>query len=58
MTDWKQDEVEKFQQDQKIQMQVMFVGGGNAYVLYRKGAICQRVNRFLAKYILDTTYRR
>ena len=56
MTDWKQDEVEKFQQDQKIQMQVMFVGGGNAYVLYRKGAICQRVNRFLAKYILDTTY--
>ena len=37
-------------------MQVMFVGGGNAYVLYRKGAICQRVNRFLAKYILDTTY--
>lgn len=39
-----------------IQMQVLFIGGGNAYVLYREGSICQEVNRYLSEYILKRTY--
>lgn len=39
-----------------IQMQVMFIGGGNAYVLFRTGELCSKVNRFLGKYVLDKTY--
>ena len=37
-------------------MEVLFIGGGNAYVLYEKGSICERYNRRLARYILDKTY--
>ena len=37
-------------------MQILFIGGGNAYVLFRKGEICQKVNRYLAKYLLEETY--
>lgn len=40
----------------KVLMQVMFVGGGNAYVLFRNGSICSEVNRYLGKYVLDKTY--
>ena len=42
----------------KVLMQVMFVGGGNAYVLFRNGSICSEVNRYLGKYVLDKTYSR
>ena len=55
-TDWEQDDALAFLQDSNVQIQVLFVGGGNAYVLFRKGAICQKVNRFLAKYIMEATY--
>ena len=34
----------------------MFIGGGNAYVLFKTGAICEKVNHFLGKYVLDKTY--
>ncbi len=53
--DWKREAID-FLADSSVQMEVMFVGGGNAYVLFRKGAECQKVNRFLAKYVLEQTY--
>ena len=56
MTDWKNDDPEAFLKNSAIEMQVMFIGGGNAYVLFRKGSVCSKVNRFLAKYILEKTY--
>ena len=56
MKDWESDDAEAFLKDSTIEMQVMFVGGGNAYVLFRKGDVCQKVNRFLAKYVLEKTY--
>lgn len=56
MTDWKHDDAKAFIKNSDIQMQVMFIGGGNAYVLFRKGAVCESVNRFLGKYVLDRTY--
>lgn len=42
--------------DSKVLMQVMFVGGGNAYVLFRQGSICSSVNKYLGKYVLEKTY--
>lgn len=42
--------------DSKVLMQVMFVGGGNAYVLFRNGSICSAVNKYLGKYVLEKTY--
>lgn len=40
----------------EIKMQVLFIGGGNAYVLFKNGSICSEVNRYLSKYILEQTY--
>lgn len=56
LTDWKKDDPGAFLKDTEIEMQIMFVGGGNAYVMFRKGEECQKVNRFLAKYVLEKTY--
>lgn len=56
MTDWENDNEHAFLENREIQMQVLFIGGGNAYVLFRNGAECEKVNRFLAKYIMEQTY--
>lgn len=56
MTEWMTDDPEAFFKDSSVEMQIMFVGGGNAYALFRKGSVCQNVNRFLARYILERTY--
>lgn len=56
LLDWKNDSPTAFLNDANIMMQVMFVGGGNAYVLYRNKEVCTKVNRFLAKYVLEKTY--
>ena len=56
LCDWEEDNPEAFLKDENVRMQVLFVGGGNAYVLYRTGEICEKANRFLAKYILEQTY--
>lgn len=56
LTDWENDDSEAFLSDESIQMQVLFIGGGNAYVLYRNKDICTKLNRGLSKYILEHTY--
>lgn len=56
LIDWKNDDPGAFLEDQKIEMQMMFIGGGNAYVLFRRGRECERVNQFLAKYVFERTY--
>ena len=56
LTDWRSDCPTEFIDNNDIAMQVMFVGGGNAYVLFRTGEICSEVNKFLAKYVLTSTY--
>lgn len=56
LLDWEQKEGCEFFENPEILMQVMFIGGGNAYVLFRKGIICRQMNRKLAKYVLDHTY--
>lgn len=37
MKEWETDDAEAFLKDTSIKMQIMFVGGGNAYVLFRTG---------------------
>lgn len=50
-TDWENDDTAAyFKPDSEIQMQVIFIGGGNAFVLFRKGSLCEQINRSLAKY--------
>lgn len=56
LLDWEKDNEKAFLEDENIKMQVLFVGGGNAYVLFRKGETCEKVNRALAKYLLEKTY--
>ena len=56
IVDWKNDNPLEFLNNKNIVMQVMFIGGGNAYVLFRDKTTCQKVNRFLGKYVLEKTY--
>lgn len=56
LTKWESDQGDEFLKNEKIQMQVMFIGGGNAYVLFRTGKMAHEVNKKLAKYVLDHTY--
>lgn len=56
LKDWIHDDPRAFLDDPSVEMQIMFVGGGNAYVLFRKGSECQRVTRFLGCYLLENTY--
>lgn len=45
-----------FIEDESILMQVLFIGGGNAYAVFRDESVCQRINRRMSRYILDKTY--
>ncbi len=62
-TDWQESknkdnshEKRSFLTDKNIRMEVLFVGGGNAYVLFRYGTDCEKMNQALGKYFLNKTY--
>ncbi len=48
-------EVEETMSEGK-QIEVLFIGGGNAYVLFADKELCVRVNRLMSKYVLEQTY--
>lgn len=57
--DWCNDEnYYKYEEDVKKQkkIEVLFIGGGNAYVLFENEELGRKVNRFMSKYVLDKTY--
>ena len=54
--DWQNSDTCRFLDDESIQMEVLFIGGGNAYVLFRNKDLCRKANQFLARYVLDHTY--
>ncbi|MCI9615149.1 MAG: hypothetical protein HFG93_08345 [Dorea sp.] len=56
LTDWENDKGTEFLENIDIKMQVLFIGGGNAYVLFRNGDLCSQMNKKMAKYVLDETY--
>ncbi len=43
-------------QDNKYDVQVLYIGGGNAFVEFSTGRLCKRINQLMAKYVLDNTY--
>lgn len=52
----KLDTKREFLSNPNYKMEVLFIGGGNAYVLYQTGLICEQVNRQMSKAILENTY--
>lgn len=49
--------VRNLQSEQDYQdVQVLFIGGGNATVLYRDRELCVRINKKMSKYVLEHTY--
>lgn len=37
-------------------VQVLYIGGGNAFVSFKDEDICQRVNHWMSRYVLEKTY--
>lgn len=37
-------------------VQVLFIGGGNAYVMYRSRELCLKMNRLMSEYTIKKTY--
>lgn len=54
---WKNDEG-PIVYDGSVQydVQVLYIGGGNAYVVFRNRELCIDVNKVMAKYIIEKTY--
>lgn len=55
LTKWENNEC-FFLKNEKINAEVLFIGGGNAYVLFRNKSLCHSANRYLARYVLEQTY--
>ena len=55
---WEEEKGEeiRFLSDETIRAQLLLIGGGNAYILYRSRRECEEINKAMAKYILDETY--
>lgn len=56
LNDWDSTGDIPYFHDPRILIQLIYVGGGNAFVLYRKGSICQQINRRISRYFLDHSY--
>lgn len=46
----------KYEERKDLAIEVLFIGGGNACVLYRSEELCLKINRFMSKYVLEQTY--
>lgn len=42
--------------EKDMDVQVLFIGGGNAYVLFRSRELCVQINQMMSKYVLEHTY--
>lgn len=61
ITEWEKEEggeIRFFQDNanETVLAQILLIGGGNAYILYRSETDCVEVNKRMARYILDVTY--
>lgn len=45
-----------FEMEKRSDVQILFVGGGNAYVLFKDRELCLRVNRRMSAYVMKATY--
>ena len=42
--------------DDEADIQVLYIGGGNAYVIFSDRELCIRINKKMSKYIIEHTY--
>lgn len=63
LLDWESDEGRKadrkklrFAEQKSVSLQVLYVGGGNAYALFRTGSLAEQINRKMARYVLEKSY--
>lgn len=45
-----------FKMEEKKEVQVLFVGGGNAYVIFRDRDLCREINCLMSAYVMKETY--
>ncbi len=48
--------VQDFHMGETKDIQVLYVGGGNAFFLFRDQILCEKINRHMSKYVIETTY--
>ena len=48
--------VRDFCMEEAADIQVLYVGGGNAFFLFRDKDLSEKINRHMSKYVIDTTY--
>lgn len=46
----------KYMFDADMEVQVLYIGGGNAYVMYNDRQLCININKRMSKYIIEHTY--
>lgn len=55
--DWYTGEGPKeFKEEERNDVHVLFIGGGNAYVLFRDRKLCVGINKLMAAYVMKSTY--
>lgn len=42
--------------EQEKDIQVLYIGGGNAFFTYRDRELCVEINKYMSKYIIEKTY--
>ncbi len=42
--------------EQQKDVQVLYIGGGNAFFTFRNKELCVEINKFMSKYIIEKTY--
>ncbi|SES98079.1 Cas10/Cmr2 second palm domain-containing protein [[Clostridium] polysaccharolyticum] len=53
--EWEDKNTESFLSG-NTKVEVLFIGGGNAYVLYKTGETCVKINKVMSRKILEKTY--
>ena len=51
----KGEEVKPFKMSEKV-VQVLYIGGGNAYAIYNGNDLYRNINKIMSKYIIEHTY--
>lgn len=48
--------VRPYDREKEKEIQVLYIGGGNAFFTYRDRDLCIQVNRYMSKYVIEKTY--
>lgn len=48
--------VRTYSTEQEKDIQVLYIGGGNAFFTFRDEELCVKINKYMSKYVIDQTY--